>query len=356
MAEVRPLDSYTFFERVAGKHVPSNQFVGKTADDFAQWKKDTLPHVLKTLGRLPDAVPPRAELTVQWQENGLTTQRWLIDTQPDLAAVLWVMRRDDLSDCIRRPAILCCHGHTRIGKNAVMGFSQPGKYDQQIARENYDYGRKLAEAGFVTFTLDWLGFGERAASGRPNYRESLIRQRDECNLMYLCATMLGTTPLAINCRDALAATDFVHTLPFVDQSRLGVIGLSLGGAMATWLSLLDQRISATNVICYGGPLYHIGYRAYDICGSQVTPGLFSLVDVADLQGLIAPGPLLMEIGIHDENFYVDPSLNQNYRQLENIYRAAGAHTQLELDLFPGPHAWNGRLTEQFFRRHLRANW
>jgi hypothetical protein len=41
-----------------------------------------------------------------------------------------------------------------------------------------------------------------------------------------------------------------------------------------------------------------------------------------------------------------------FRRLERIYRAAGARERLELDYFPGEHAWGGNNSVAFFRKHL----
>jgi hypothetical protein len=83
----------------------------------------------------------------------------------------------------------------------------------------------------------------------------------------------------------------------------------------------------------------------------VTPGLFTLVDVPDLQGLIAPRPLLVDIGAYDDCFLLESAM-ACHRRLQTIYAAAGARDMLELDLFPGGHAWGGSRSLAFFTRHL----
>ena len=87
------------------------------------------------------------------------------------------------------------------------------------------------------------------------------------------------------------------------------------------------------------------------CGSQITPGLYELCDVPDLHGLIAPRPLLVEIGIHDDCFLVDSAISC-FREVEKIYEATGARDRLELDLFEGGHQWSGQKSLNFFKNHL----
>ena len=41
---------------------------------------------------------------------------------------------------------------------------------------------------------------------------------------------------------------------------------------------------------------------------QVAPGLFALVDLPDLQGLLAPKPLLLDVGLYDTCFLADTAV------------------------------------------------
>lgn len=355
MTTKRTIDSYTFFERAAAAHKPVEGFTGKTKSQFQAWKRRVLPKVLGTLGKLPRKVPVNAELMVQWTQDALVKQRWVIDVQPGLSAIVLLFRPESMAKGEKRPAILCCHGHGPFGKDPIMGIDASPEMAQNVRQHNYNYGLQMAKAGFVTYSLDWLGFGERDSRRKPHDHAGGAG-RDPCNVNYLCATLLGTTLLAMNCHDGSRATDFVCAQPFVDPKRLGVMGLSQGGTMTTWMALTDGRFVAADIICYVGPFYDIAFRTYNVCGSQVTPGLFELVDTFDLQGLIAPRPVLMEIGIHDTCFHIDHSLSGHYRKLEKIYAAAGATDKLELDLFPTEHAWGGNKSVEFFRKHLKADW
>jgi len=62
-------------------------------------------------------------------------------------------------------------------------------------------------------------------------------------------------------------------------------------------------------------------------------------------------PLLIDIGIYDTCFLIEGAM-ACFRRLEKIYLSAGARQNLELDLFPGEHAWGGNKSVEFFHRHL----
>lgn len=348
----RNLSPMTMFQRWAAEHKPILAFQGKSKRDFVRWKEQALPAVLATLGDRPERVSPNPELIVEWEHDGLIKQRWLIDVGRHIAAVCLVNRPKGLKEGERRATIMCWHGHGQFGKEPVMGNDSSPELRASIASSNYNYGHKMAQAGFVTFAIDWMGKGDRDDSRKPHFR-SQAATRDWCNLLYLHATMLGTTSLAFNVTQGMVATDFVCTLPFVDPGRLGVMGLSGGGTMTLWSALCDERFKAAEIICYSDLWAAFGIRDINYCGMQVAPGLYKLVDLPDLQGLLAPRPLLIDIGVYDTCFRIETAI-ACYRKLEKIYRAAGASDRLFLDLHPGEHGWGGNLSVEFFRRFLGA--
>lgn len=351
----RNLSPQQMFERMALEHRPLHGFERalEAGQSFAQWKAQTWPLALETLGDFPARPPLNPTLLAQWEDDGLRKQRWVIDVHAHLSATLQVNLPDDLEPDEQRPAILCWHGHGDFGKTPVMNTAGSEALRANVAMHNYAYGHQMAKAGFVTFAIDWIGGGERSDANWPHQLSQKAGGRDWCNLYYLHATMLGMTSLSINLAHGQAATDFACGLPNVAADSLGVMGLSGGGTMALWSALCDERFRATEIICYSDLWPLFGMRDINYCGMQVAPGLFKRVHLHDLQGLLAPRPLLVDIGANDAVFSVDSAL-ACYRNVEAIYAAAGASEHLELDLFPGPHAWGGNKSVAFFRRFLGA--
>jgi dienelactone hydrolase len=348
---VRNTSPYEMFRTLAAKRPPTYRYT--PGRDVAEWRSQALPAVLATLGRAPDPVPPGAELIAEWRRGDVLTQRWLLDVSEHLAAYAYVNRPAEMGATETRPAILCWHGHSHGGKEVVMGNDSSPALREADRDTRTSYGMRMAEAGFVTFGIDWMGYGDQDDSAKPHYHD-VARGRDWCNLYYLQATMLGTTPLGINLAHGRSLVDFVSTLPYVDGARLGVMGLSGGGTMTLWTALTDERFAAAEIICYSDLFEHFGFRDLNYCGSQITPGLYELVDLPDLQGLLAPRPLLVDVGAFDQCFRLESAMACHSRVAE-IYQAAGAADQLELDLFPGGHGWSGAKSVAFFSRHLKAS-
>ena len=346
----RNLSPQQMFENLSKEHTPEATFKGKTEEEFTQWKKSTLPRVLATLGDFPENVDPDPMLLAEWRQGGLKKQKWLINVQKHISATFLINIPGDLAPGEKRAAILCWHGHGIYGKEPVMGNDSSPEMRDSIIRMNYNYGQVMAESGFVTFAIDWIGMGDRNDNRKPNFKNQNA-QRDWCNLYYLHATMMGMTSISINVRHGMAATEFAMSFPFIDPKNLGVMGLSGGGTMTLWTALCDSRFKAAEIICYSGIWPYFGFRDINYCGMQVAPGLFKLVHLHDLQGLLAPRPLLIDIGVYDTCFYVDEA-HRCFTGLQKIYQAADCEESLELDLFPGEHSWGGNKSLSFFKRHL----
>jgi dienelactone hydrolase len=334
------------FEQLGPAQKPKHRF--DPSQDFATWKSELLAKVIASLGTMPQKVPLNPQVVSEAVVDGLIRQRVVLDLEPGLSAPALLYRPEKPTG--KLPAILCCHGHGNFGKDSVMGLRDRPEIEKEIRQFNYDYGLQMARAGFVTLAIDWRGFGERDDRRMPN-PINVVGSRDNCNMHFIRETLIGRTLLGMDIHDGRCAIDYLTSLDFVDPGRIGVMGLSFGGTMTTWLALTDPRLKAADIICYSDRFADFAMKRANFCGSQITPGLFDLCDVPDLHGLIAPRPLLVEIGKRDDCFLPESAMSC-YREVEKIYIAAGAHEKLALDHFDGGHQWGGNLSASFFRRFL----
>lgn len=75
------------------------------------------------------------------------------------------------------------------------------------------------------------------------------------------------------------------------------------------------------------------------------------MDTDDVGGLIAPRPLMLEMGTADSCFYFQ-DMWKGYLHVREIYEAAGASDRLWTDIHEGSHAFSGRRAEAFFEHFL----
>ena len=174
----------------------------------------------------------------------------------------------------------------------------------------------MAKAGFLTLTPDLRGFGERRDGDDP-------LGRDTCNVNFLKGGIMGLFPLTLNVWDMKCCVDYLCTRPEVDPNRIGMMGLSQGGTMTAFTAAVEPRIRAADIIGYINPFSAFGVHRGNFCGSQILPGLYQWMDTSDVAGLIAPRPLLLEMGTADSCFYFQ-DLWKGYQAVSKIFEAADA--------------------------------
>ena len=335
-----------FIEKWAGRIKPSLEFKGKTKEDVFIWKEKLIKKIKKLLGEFPSPSDLNAELLSVEEKEKFIREKWIIQSEKDCFVPLYLLIPKGNKK--KYPAILCCHGHGSYGKDPVAGVHNNNPdIINNIKMHNYNYGQQMAENGFITICPDWRGFGERGG-----YQDIPFPGRDKCNVYFLQHLILGRTLLGANIFDGMRVIDFLLTREEVDKERIGCMGLSFGGTMATYLTLLDERIKTGDIICYATTTLHYAISRPNFCGSQIVPFLYKYADVGDVIGGICPKPLLIESGVNDTCFWID-SARKAHEKIKNVYKVAGVENNLWIEIFPGEHSFSGRKAFEFFGKYLK---
>jgi dienelactone hydrolase len=312
---------------------PKLAFKGKTEDEWRIWRRQFRAQLVRLLGEMPAKVPLNAEVTDRQDMGGYVCEKVIYDTEAFASVPAYVLVPKGLKRGEKRPGILAAHGHG-IGKNPLVGLDGDGKPHEE-------YQKRLAvqfvERGYVVVAPDWRGFGERVSP-----EEWVRKSRDKCNVNYMAEGYRGYEFLALHIWDGLCTLDYLQSRKEVDEKRLGCVGVSFGGTMTTYLAALDKRIRCA---CVSGYISTIREGAMpgraNFCGAQFMPGLLTIGDIAEVAGLIAPRPLVAEMGEEDRGFLIDDA-ERAFRQVARIYRAANARNALVKDRFAGGHEFSGR--------------
>ena len=334
-----------YFNRLAAEHVPELAFSGESKDDWQQWHRKAHARLTELLGKMPEPVDLAPDVVYSVEEDGLVRERIILDAEQYMSIPCVVLRPVDMKQDGSNAAIVCSHGHGNFGKEAVSGNKTTPELRENIASANYNYAEQMARRGFLTISPDLRVFGERSDGGDP------YPGRDKCNMHFIRGLVLGVYTLTLNIFDMTRVIDYLQTRPEVDSERIGMMGLSQGGTMTTFTSALEPRIKAADIIGYMGTWRGMGIADANFCGSQILPDIFRYLDIPDVAGLIAPRPLLIEMGVHDTCFYIEETL-AGAERVRRIYEAAGVGADLHLDVHPGPHAFAGGKAFDFFDRYL----
>ncbi len=334
-----------FIEKWAEGVKPSMAFSAKTPEQFLEWKNLLIEKVKELLGEFPEPSDLSPVKVSTEEKEKFVREKYIIQTEKNCFMPMYLLIPK--VERKKHPAILCCHGHGVYGKDAVAGtHNNNPDIIASIKGLNYNYGEQMAERGFITICPDWRSFGERA--GYCN----IFAPRDICNIHFLQHLILGRTLLGANVFDGMRAIDFLLTKKEVDAENIGCMGLSFGGTMATYLTLLDPRIKAGDIICYATTTKHYAISRANFCGSQIVPNLYKYADVGDVIAAICPKPLLIESGANDTCFWIESAM-EAHKKVSAAYETAGAGDKLEIEVFPGTHSFAGKAAFSFFEKYLK---
>ena len=300
---------------------------------LAAWRDRFRPRLHQALGPWPRRVPLELEVTQEEACDGYRRQRLVFDTEDTMSVPAYLL----VPDGRRSPgsAVLALHGHGP-GKSRVCGL------DPEAAPGD-DYAAELARRGHVVLAPDMRCFGERADWNPPDHYA--------CDTNLVHQVMGGWSPLTQNLWDLSRALDVLEAHPLVDPSRMGAAGLSYGGTLTLFLAATDARVAAAVVSGYFSSWAEAHKVPWNMCGSQVLPGMLGRMEHVDLGALVAPRPLLVETGREDLIFPL-AAAEEAVARLRRVYRHLGAGDLLVHDVFDGEHQWHGVHAYPFLEQHL----
>jgi cephalosporin-C deacetylase-like acetyl esterase len=232
----------------------------------------------------------------------------------------------------RLPAILYVCGHSGRGRDGNKTAFQ-------------DHGLWFANNGYVCLIVDTLQLGEVAGKHHGTY-----------NLGRWWWHSAGYTPAGVECWNGIRAIDYLVTRPDVDPERIGVTGISGGGASTVWIAAADDRVQVavpvsgmSDLECYVTDTVINGHCdcmfLYNTYGWEWTT----------IAALIAPRPLLFANSDNDRIF----PMSGNRRIIDRLRKLYKLYDKLDLvddHVSKGGHDYRPDLRMAIFRwmnKHLK---
>jgi cephalosporin-C deacetylase-like acetyl esterase len=174
------------------------------------------------LSPLPDKTPLHATITGTLERDGVIIDKLHFQSRPGLYVTGNLYRPKASGGCEppgkKYPAILYVCGHSGRGRDGNKTAFQ-------------DHGMWFASNGYICLIIDTLQLGEIPGIHHGTYREGRWWWQAR-----------GYTPAGVECWNGIRAIDYLTSRPDVDPERIGVTGISGGGAATIWITAADDRV------------------------------------------------------------------------------------------------------------------
>jgi dienelactone hydrolase len=299
-----------------------------------EWRVRCRARLGELLGQAPRRVPLALETLESVACDGYRRDKVVFDTEETMSVPAYLLVPD--GRVAPGPAVLAAHGHGP-GKDLVCGLAE-------TPAPNGDYAVQLVRRGYVVLAPDMRCFGERQDWNPDDHYA--------CDTNLVHAVMAGESPLAQNLWDLARCLDVLQDHPLVDPERIGMVGLSYGGTVTLFLAAWDERVAACVVSGYFSSWAESHKMPWNMCGSQVLPGMLGQLEHVDLGALVVPRPMLVESGMHDDLFPATVAA-AGCERLRAVYQSLGTEgDRIVHEVSDGGHQWYGVAAYPFLARWL----
>ncbi|QDT47410.1 alpha/beta hydrolase family protein [Symmachiella dynata] len=331
------------FKQLRERFEPELSWNATTPAEHAEWRKSFRDTVVRLLGRMPEKVP----LNVVWAEKKefelFTRHKVYIRSEAEywVPVYYYVPHKHDE----KLPAIVCLHGHSGI--EPYIASQRKESIIKSTKRGQLDYAVYFAKHGYVTAAIVMRGFNETA----DKQDRGVNHVTRSCLQVTMSSYLMGMTTLGLRCWDAMRVIDFLQSQEVVDPDKIGLAGLSGGGAVAMYLPVLEKRIKVA-MIAGAFTAFRSTFYATPHCMCQCLPGIMQYGEMSDIVALCAPRPVLLINGTGDTGFPIEDA-RIGYEKLKRVYSLQGVGENVEADFFEGGHRWSNNKTLDFLAKHFQ---
>jgi cephalosporin-C deacetylase-like acetyl esterase len=298
-----PAERYRMFQeylvRRAGE-VTRNSLSGvKAAEDWRRERPEARRRILYNLGLdpMPEKTPLNARVTSSFERDGYRVENVVFESMPGLYVTGNLYIPAELKG--RAPTVVYVSGHA------------PGPWGAKVYYQHH--GIWFARNGYVALLLDTVEFGEVPGIHHGTH---------DLGMWYWHS--LGFTPAGPEVWNAIRAFDYLETRPEVDAKRVGITGISGGGAITWYTAAVDERFQAAATVCGS---WTVGQHAALDAVKQNCDCIYFVNgfqdDLPTVGALIAPRPFKILSASRDSAF-PQGGYKEAYQLTRRIYDLLGA--------------------------------
>ena len=277
------------------------------------------------LSPMPEKTLLNATVTGTLVGEGYTVEKLHYQSSPGLYVTGNLYRPATVEPGEKLPTILYVCGHAQRGRNGNKTAYQ-------------SHGIWFARHGYVCLMVDTIQRGEIGGIHHGTYGHNRWWWHSR-----------GYTPAGVECWNGIRGIDYLISRPDVDPERIGVTGISGGGAVTFWLAAADDRVKVAIPVSGMADLpSYLGDHIIDEhCDCMFMNNTYQW-PWTRIAALIAPRPMMF---VNSDNDAIFP-MNANERvsnRLETMYSIFGAGDQVETLVSIGGHAYREDIRKATFR-------
>jgi dienelactone hydrolase len=263
----------------------------KTYDEWQKKRPRLYQEYMDMLGLwpIPEKTPLHATVTGQLEAHGVVVEKLHFQSKPGLYVTANYYRPKQVIG--KLPAIVYVCGHSGRGRDGNKTAFQ-------------DHGFWFANNGYTCLILDTLQLGEIAGIHHGTYGIRGTGAGEAPTRFWWHSA--GYTPAGVECWNGVRAIDYLLTRPEVDPQRIGVTGISGGGAATFWIAAADERVKVAVPISGMSDLeFYVKQKGVNgHCDCMFLYNTYQW-DWTTIAALVAPRPMLFANSDNDPIFPMD---------------------------------------------------
>lgn len=275
----------------------------------------------------------------KWDFDKFFLHKICYNVEPNLFVNSYLLIPKNLNK--KSPGILALHEHNdeyKAGKSEVIGMVRNPEYTKlesvepnknhktPDSKKQFAYAKELCEIGFIVLAPDFIGFEE--------YRDIEWELSDYYNEPYFLRgyeemiaskfLLHGSSLIIKHLHDMYVAITILSSLKEVDKKKIGVIGHSLGGEIATILTAFDSRIKAGVSSCGTVSYEHFEKSNRMETAEVIIPGFRKeKKDFDFFLDMIQPTPYLATNGLKDTAVQMKKLLEKRRKNFRVLFFKGG---------------------------------
>ena len=274
---------------------------------------------------LPERTPLQATVTGKLERHGAVIENLHFQSRPGLYVTGNLYRPKSAKAGQKLPTILYVCGHSGRGRDGNKTAFQ-------------DHGLWFANNGYVCLVIDTLQLGEIPGIHHGTYNKERWWWHSA-----------GYTPAGVECWNGVRAIDYLLTRADVDPERIGVTGISGGGAATFWIAAADERVKVAVPVSGMSDLesYLKNKVINGHCDCMFLYNTYQW-DWTTIAALVAPRPMLFANSDNDRIFPMDGN-RRIIEKLHQIYSKYGKEELVQEYVSPGGHDYRPDLRVAIFK-------